>query len=163
MPSNLERMIQLADEVFDVKHDPSQIAVNEEVLERLRALHPYALRELSNEEGPIAWILVIPTTTGVMNDFLAGSASEKDLLDRTFPDSKFSSIYLCSALVLPEHQRKGIALRLTVDAVDHIRKDHPITSLYSWPFTEEGKRLAGKVAEVCMLPLLIRDHKQHLP
>ena len=126
-------------------------------LDRLRGLHPYAVREATNKDGPIAWVLVIPTTTEVMKSFLDGSFSENDILEKTAPGSPFSAIYLCSALVLPEFQRKGIALRLAVEAVDHIRKDHPITALYSWPFTEGGRRAAEKVAKLCQLPHLLRS------
>jgi len=160
MPTNFERMIQLADEVFDVKHDPSQIAVNEEVLDSLRALHPYAIRESKNKDGPIAWILVIPTTSEVMKGFLDGSLFEKDILEKTQPGLVFSAIYLCSALVLPERQGKGIAIKLTLEAVDNIRKDHPIAALYCWPFSDKGERLAKKVAELCRLPLQIRPRQR---
>lgn len=58
--TNFERMLQLADEIFDTKSDPEQLDVNEDVLNRLKQLHPASVTEKANENGPIAWILLIP-------------------------------------------------------------------------------------------------------
>jgi hypothetical protein len=41
--SNLERLIQLADEVFDMKNDPHQLNVDQDVIRRLSAMHPSTL------------------------------------------------------------------------------------------------------------------------
>ena len=43
--SNFERLIQLADEVFAVKSDPSQLDVNQDVLARLKKIHPATISE----------------------------------------------------------------------------------------------------------------------
>lgn len=57
--SNFERMIQLADEVFATKSDPSQLDINQEVLERLRKIHPDTISEYNEGKGPLAWVLLI--------------------------------------------------------------------------------------------------------
>jgi hypothetical protein len=45
MKSNYERLIALADEVFAVRKDPEQLDVNEDVMEKLHAIHPATLSD----------------------------------------------------------------------------------------------------------------------
>ena len=54
--NNLERMIQLAEEFFAVKNDPSQISINRKVTLRLKNIHPNSMRKKTCT-GPIAWVL----------------------------------------------------------------------------------------------------------
>jgi hypothetical protein len=154
--SNLDRLIQLADEVFDIKHDPDQLSVNQKVLQRLEKMHPSTISEETDGNGPVAWVLVIPTTTKLMNRFLDGEISEKELFNMTPLKASYEALYLCSALVLEEYRRKGITKRLALDAINNIRKVHPIKALFVWPFTEDGNKAAMKIAEMAGLPLLKR-------
>src|SRR5271157_1085844 len=101
--SNLERMIQLADEIFAAKNDPDQLQVNPEVMERLHKIHPSTVSEYDDGNGPVAWVLLIPTTLYLMNRFLETEISEKELFNLTPLDTKYEALYLCSALVLEEH------------------------------------------------------------
>src|SRR5258707_8424514 len=126
MEKNFERMVRLAEEFFETKQDPSQISVDENVLQRLRTIHPRTLSEERNADGPIAWILVFPTTRELMEKFIAKTISERDLLWSTPLRSVYETLYLCSALVLPEFRGKGLAARLTRDAIAAIQKDHPL-------------------------------------
>ncbi len=152
-PANLDRMIRLAEEVFDVRNDPAQIAVDESVIERLHAIHPACVAEERDAMGPVAWMLLFPTTRALMEEFLRDDINERQLLDRTPVKGYYEALYLCSALVLPEHRRKGIALRLLTDAVARIRAEHPIGALFVWTFSPEGESLARKLAEAVHLPL----------
>lgn len=151
--SNLERMIRLAEEVFSVKNDPNQLDVNPAVLERLKQIHPATLSEYDDDNGPVAWILLIPTTLELMNRFIENKISEKELFDLTPLNTKYEALYLCSALVLQEYRRKGIAKRLTMEAIDNIRKDHPIKALFVWTFSKEGDLGAAEIARLTSLPL----------
>jgi ribosomal protein S18 acetylase RimI-like enzyme len=150
---NLEKMIRLADAFFEAKRDPDQISVNEKEREKLSRIHPATLTQETDENGPIAWILVIPTTGRVMEQFVCRRISERELLEQTPVGEKYDALYLCSALVLPEYRGKGIARRLTADAVRSIQRDHPIRELFYWSFSPEGTRLAKSVAGTLLLPL----------
>jgi ribosomal protein S18 acetylase RimI-like enzyme len=152
-PDNLARMIQLAGEFFDAHNDPEQLAVDQDIMERLLKIHPASRSERRDENGPIAWLLVIPTTAEVMKKFLDHEINERGLYDQTKPGDKFEAIYLCSVLVLPEYRGKSIAKQMTLEAIREIQKDHPITSLYYWAFSGEGERLANIVAKETGLPL----------
>ena len=151
--TNFERMIQLADDIFDTKSDPEQLDVNEDVLNRLKELHPGSVSEKANENGPIAWILLIPTTHKLMESFLAGDISEKELFYLTNPGEQFDCIYLCSAMVLSEFRKQGITTDLTTAAIKNISKTHQIKALFVWAFSEEGKLSAHKIAANLNLPL----------
>ncbi len=153
MSENFRRMIELASAVFDSRHDPDQLDVNEHVMEQLNKLHPASLSEEVIGDGPVCWILLIPTTEALMQDFIHARITEQQLLDQTPLDIKYEAIYLCSALVLPEFRKQGIAKRLTREAIKAIRADHPIRFLFSWNFSPEGARLAAKIAEEEKLPL----------
>lgn len=154
--TNFERMIQLADEVFATKTDPNQLDINEEVLDHLQAIHPATVSEYDDGKGPVAWILLIPTTTELMSQFIAMRISEKELYELTPLNTRYDAIYLCSAMVLDEYRRKGIAKRLTLRAIESIRHDHPIQSLFVWTFSNEGLLAAKALALETGLPLIQR-------
>ena len=154
--SNFERMIQLAEEVFDSKSDPDQLEVNEEVLNHLCKIHPASVQEFDDGNGPVVWVLLFPTTNELMEDFLINKISEKQLFELTALNVEYDAIYLCSAMVLEEYRRIGIAQNLTKNAIDKIRKSHPITSLFVWPFTKDGSSLAEKISTSVGLQLKIK-------
>ena len=156
MAGNFERMIALVNEFFDAKNDSEQISVTPEERTRLEEIHPDTMSELANEDGPIVWVLLIPTTTAVMERFISGRITEKQLLQETQPGAAYDAIYLCSASVLPEFRNKGLGKKVTVDAIHNIMQDHQIKTLFYWPFSNEGRSLAGSVARAVGLPLLER-------
>ncbi len=184
---NFQRMIRLADEFFETKNDPSQITITEEVMEQLRSIHPATMGEIADEQGPLAWTIVIPTTRAIRNQFMKGQIGEAELLKltlaaiETVADNKrfssdlpsshtglptqndpvgivneytqFTSIYLCSALVLPEFRGKGLAKKLVCDSIRAIQKDLPVEELFVWAFSMEGKELARNIASTTKLTL----------
>jgi GNAT superfamily N-acetyltransferase len=154
--SNLERLIQVADEVFDMKHDPDQLNVDQKVLRRLEKMHPSTVSEDVDGNGPVAWVLVIPTTSNLMNQFLENKISEKELFKLTPLNAKYEALYLCSALVLEEYRRMGITKRLVLSAIENIRRAHPLKALFVWPFTEDGDRAAEAIAKLTGLTLYRR-------
>lgn len=154
-------MLQLIDEVFATRNDSGQIQVNQKQLKKLESIHPSTLTELADGNGPVIWILVIPTTKTVMNDFLKGKIEEKELLERTKPGDTYTCIYLCSATTLPEYRGKGKTKQLCLEAIENIRKTHPIQDLFVWPFTKEGELLASKIASMCKLTLRAQHSKPY--
>lgn len=146
-------MIQLAEDVFAAKSDPDQLDVDQDVMERLLRIHPASVSEYDDGNGPVGWILLIPTTLDLMQRFLEHKISEKELFDLTPEASVYDALYLCSALVLEEYRRKGIAKQLTLKAIENIRKDHPLKALFVWAFTKEGDLSSEKIAQLTSLPL----------
>ena len=157
--SNFERMIQLADEVFATKNDPDQLDIDQEVLKRLQKMHSATVSEYDDGKGPVAWILLIPTTSDLMNRFLENKISEKELFYLTPLNISYEALYLCSAMVLEEYRRQGIAKQLTLKAIESIRKDHPIKALFVWAFSKEGDLGAETIARLTALPLYRRTEE----
>jgi hypothetical protein len=156
MSDKFERMIQLVTEFFDVKNDPDQLSVDEEVMEKLNKIHPSCTSEYNEGDGPIVWILLIPTTENIMKRFLAKEISETQLLDETPIGGKYDAIYLCSASVLEEYRRKGLAKKVGYEAIKNIMKDHKIKALFYWSFSPEGQALSEKASKELNLPLYKR-------
>lgn len=156
MSENFNRLVRLADEIFSVKSDPSQLNVDQQVIEKLYKIHPNTVSEHIEGDGPVSWFLVIPTTELLMNRFINGGISEKELYDLTPLNTDYEALYLCSAIVLEEYRRQGIIRRLAKDAINKIRHDHPIKSFFVWPFTDEGDQAAEAIAAEFGLPLYKR-------
>jgi predicted acetyltransferase len=91
-----------------------------------------------------------------MEAFLEGELTEKALFEATLPGMVFETAYLCSALVLPEHRRRGLARGMVCDALRAMLRDHPIRCLFCWPFTDGGQRLAESISAEMGLPLRSR-------
>ena len=144
--SNFERMMALVESSFDTKNDPNQLDVNEGVINRLFQLHPNALIEKDDGEGPYIWIILIPTTNELMQLFLENEITEAELFEKTPIGAQYETIYLCSAMTLEEFRKKGITKQLCLEAIEKIRKENPITSLFVWSFSKEGESLAEKIA-----------------
>ena len=153
---NLERMVRLAEEFFDMKNDPDQLAVDGDTMAKLKAIHHATMSEESDIDGPLAWVLVIPTTHALMDRFTSVEINERELLALTEPRGTYDALYLCSALVLPEQRRKGLARRLALRAISAIRADHPIRHLFYWGFSGAGDELAASIARESGLPLIRR-------
>jgi len=152
--SNFERMIALAEQVFDTKNDAGQLDVNQEVLARLEEIHPATVSEFADDNGPAAWVLMIPCNLEQMHLFMEGKISEKELFESVKPEQKHEAIYLCSAMVLEEYRRKGIAKKLAVEAIESIRKEHDIQFLFVWAFSPEGLAGSEELSRLTGLPLL---------
>lgn len=154
---NFNRMLQLIDEVFATRNDPDQIHVNQDQLIKLQAIHPATLSELSDDNGPLVWVLVIPTTNAIMIDFLSGNISEKQVLDNTLPGEAYDCLYLCSATTLPEARRKGLTKKVCLEAIAKISEQHRLRTLFVWPFSSEGSALAGSLAKQLHLNLFVKE------
>lgn len=154
--SNFERMILLAEEVFATKDDPDQLDVNNEVIKHLQEIHPATVSEYDDGNGPVAWIILIPTTLELMHQFLEKKISEKELYELTPLNVSYQSLYLCSAMVLDEYRRKGIAKKLILNAIEVIRINHPLKYLFVWTFSKEGERGAEEMARITSLRLFKR-------
>ena len=149
--------MKIIDETFSTREDPDQLQVDEKVIARLIELHPASVSEYDDGNGPAVWVLIIPTTTDLMEEFLNDEISEQQLFERTKPTDDFDCIYLCSATVLEEYRRKGLALKMTVEAVRKVMEDFEIETLFVWAFSEGGLELAKRVAGEVGVELVVKE------
>jgi len=155
--TNFERLIQLADEIFAVKSDPSQLDINPAVRKRLLQIHPSTMLEHSDENGPVAWVLLIPTTLELMHKFLAKEISERELFEMTPLNINYEAVYLCSALVLKEYRRKGITKNLVLTGIGKIRKKQLLKAAFAWTFSTAGGVAAENIARLANLQFFRRE------
>ena len=148
--------MRIIDETFATRNDPDQIHVTEKQRKKLAAIHPATLSEVADENGPLIWVLVIPTVSGIMNDFLLKKISEKQILELTQAGQSYDCIYLCSVTTLPELRGRGRTKQAVLDVINKIRADHPVHTLFTWPFSDAGEGLAEAVARECGMKLLKR-------
>ena len=125
-------MIQLVEDEFSTGTDPNQLDVTEAVMEKLEQIHPNSLSSHIDGDGPVVWILLIPTTNEIMQRFLKKEISEKELFNLTEVGQSYEAVYLCSALVLPEFRKKGLAFRTALDGISKICAVHPIKNIFAW-------------------------------
>ena len=149
-------MLQLAEEVFSTRTDPNQLDVDDEVMEKLEKIHPNSLSSHIDGDGPVVWILLIPTTIEIMQRFLKKEISEKELFNLTQAGQGYEAIYFCSALVLPEFRKKGLAFKTAIEAIIKIRADHPIKNIFAWSFSKEGAELARRISLEIGIPVQFR-------
>ena len=121
MSSNFERLLAITTSFFDTKNDPDQLQVDEQVITRLLELHPATVTELVEGDGPVLWILLIPTSLATMHAFLNGAITEAQLFEQASIGSQFEAVYLCSASILPEYRNKGFIYKLTCEALVRIQ------------------------------------------
>lgn len=157
--SNFERMIDLVEEIFSTRNDPEQLQVNEEVIEQLIQLDPHFVSELDEGKGPCCWILLIPSNTELMHRFLDAEITEQELFERSRTLTTFTTLYLASALTLPEYRNKGITFHLCISAILELQKKYSFQDYFAWTFTEEGKHLAAKISNHFSKPIHIRVHQ----
>ena len=93
-----------------------------------------------------------------MNQFIECEISEKQLFELTKEEKIFNTIYLCSAMVLEEYRKNGIAKNLVLDAIEMIRQDHSITALFVWSFSKEGDLGAETISTITSIPLYKRKN-----
>lgn len=153
MGNNFEVMMQIVNEVFHYDTDPHQLQVDESVVEQLSALHPATCIELNDNNGPIFWLILIPTSHSAMEQFLKGMISEQALYSMALTEKQYDALYLCSITLHPDYRKKGMALEQTLQAIEQLKTNWPIKSLFYWPLSKEGDQLAQKLAQIIGLPI----------
>lgn len=141
----LDKMFKIAENMFKTKQDSEQIPITKKSWHKLLKLHPKGLTYmLDKKKEPIGWVVVVPTTKELAEDFLDCKITEKELFDRTKPLKKYGALYLCAAIVLPEYRRRGYATKLFKKAVKGIPHDKDAILFY-WPFSKEGRNMVKKM------------------
>lgn len=152
----LDKMLDVAEQFFGTESDSQQMPIKKESFYKLQRLHPKTvIYKLENEE-PISWVVILPTTIELMEKFLGGEINERELLDLTKPQDKYEALYLCAAFTLPDYRRKGYVLEMFKEAVKNIPHTENV-KLFAWPFSREGKEIIKKLNVVLENNILIKS------
>lgn len=152
-----KKVLKISEDFFGTQSDPDQMPINQESADKLNSISSDTILYKFDDKGnPIAWSVVVPTTIEVMNKFLHKDISEKELLQRASKDKKFEALYLCAVFVLPEYRRKGLAKDLLIESVKKLSNQKELP-LYSWIYSEEGKKLSGYLSSALGVEILKRE------
>lgn len=152
----IEKMLALAEDFFATQNDPGQIPVNEETLQKLRRLHSATILYRLEDGEFVSWVISLPTQRFLMEQFLEGAITERELLELTKPEDSYEALYLCAAFTVAAHRRKGYVLGLFAEALRRL----PLTAdapLFAWPVSYEGKMIAEKLHHLLPRLLLIKE------
>jgi hypothetical protein len=152
----LDQLEQVAEEYFDTSHHQDQMPVNEETQRKLSSLTPYWVQYATSDGiKVISSIVVVPTQKELALKFVNKEISEKQLMDLSQPAEKYSALYLCSGITLPEYRRQGLVKKLFQETIKYI----PLTKdalFFAWPTTELGNQVVEHERLESEIPILIR-------
>ena len=140
----LEKMLSVAENFFKTASDSSQIPINKESFYKIQRLHPKTLLYKTKNNKPISWIVILPTSKKLADEFLQGKISERELLDKSNPQKEYEALYLCAAFTIPKYRRKGYVIEMLNEAIGSIPHTDDI-KLFAWSYSQEGKSLIKKL------------------
>ena len=133
---------EIAEAIFKSAEDPNQMPINEESWKKLKKLSGDSLLyKIDEKENLLSWVVTIPTSTELMEKFLAKEITEKELFEQTKPGMKYDTLYLCTIVTNPEYRNKGYAKEVTLDAIKRFEKIKDL-KVFAWPTSKEGLNLA---------------------
>lgn len=157
MEKIISEILSKTDEVFGVSDDPFQIPVTKEAWDKMMSLHPDSILYRSDgADNLMGWLGMVPTTKELMNKFINGEISEREMFNMTEKQNISEALYLGGVVVLPEYRRKGLAKELLKEAIRNFRKINPQIILFYWAFSNEGKKLAEKVSRELHIEILAK-------
>ena len=151
----MEEMRAIAEKYFDTKDDPEQIPINKASADKLMRLDPHSVTYRLVDGHPVSWVIVLPTTRALAQDFVAGKINEHELFDLTEPQKIYDALYFCSAFTIPQYRRQGLAEELNLEAYKNIPHTKDCYCC-CWPFSPEGKRLAQDKAKKWGIDLIFK-------
>ena len=157
-----KKVADLAEEYFKTEESEDQIKVSDENRDWIIENIPECLNILSIGEKALGFTLILPCTQNTMKLFTTKKINEKVLFEKIKKEinyNNFETIYLCSAFIIPEYRKKGLALmsfKKSIEKIIKLQKRNKKPILFYWPFSTEGENLAKKVAKTTGLVLLAR-------
>lgn len=149
-----------AERFFHTDKDLEQLPGEEITYEFLTKKFPNSANIIRQGKKIVGHTFVLPCSKKLMRQFLNGKITERQLfycIREEITYQNFETIYLCSALLLPEHRGQGLAAQSMADQVKKIssmRKGK--TEIFAWPQTLEGKKMAQNVAKITRKKVLMK-------
>lgn len=143
-----EKMGSITEKFFGTYTDQEQIPITIESRKKLKNLSKYGLNcALDSDGNPVSWVVVVPTSVALMDQFIKGEINEREMFDRSLPSHRYEAIYLCSAFTIPEYRKKGIAKVLMLQSIHEFQKTNPEIKIFAWVWSEDGKKLINSLDE----------------
>lgn len=139
---------EIAEEQFHTNEDPDQ-AQMEDCSFDVSKRFPYAWTVIKKDEKNIGYTYILPATKGLMKQFIEGEITENRLIksiNDTVDYHNCDAAYLAGAVIMPEYQNRGYAIKSTIDTLLRMDNDRgmKITDLFIWPFTDAMNGMVDK-------------------
>lgn len=155
----IREALSLAEKYFSTSTDPEQAQATSENALWLRTHIASCLNIIRHEGEIIGFTLVYPCSKDLMKKFVSKKINESQLFEElraSVANRKPETIYLCSAFVVPEFRRNGLALRSVVMSIKNSFNLKSKPPVFYWAYSQEGGNLAMKVAHELGLPIYKR-------
>ncbi len=158
---DVKELLAMLESYFKTHDDPEQMQINLDGAHWIGERIPECSIIIKHKDEVVGSTFIMPCTKEIMKKFVSKEINEAELgeeIKNKVSYENMDAIYLCSVFVKPEHRNKGLALKGTLTSIEKIsKKAHKeIESLFYWAYSEEGKRLANKVAKSVKLHLYAR-------
>jgi len=137
---------------FKTENDSEQAKITEKRRDWFMREFPEAANVIKVDDKIIGSTLVLPCTLRLMNLFISKNINEEQLfqeLERTASYSNIETIYFCSAIIVPEFRRKGLATQAVEKSIKKMlsKTKNKVKTIFYWGYSNEGSALAGKIAK----------------
>ncbi len=158
---DLEETSRLSEEYFKTKKDESQVSTSPENRDWFYKNCQNYLNIIRGNGKIIGYSFVLPCNKKLMEDFLEKRINEAELFEE-IKKLKFNgcpeAIYLFASLIDKNFRRRGLSITAflrIINVVTHNLESKPI--LFCWGYSEEGLKLAKKIAKITGLGLSVRE------
>ena len=76
-------------------------------------------------------------------------------MDLTKPQDSYEALYLCAAITIPEHRKKGYASSLMIEVINSIPHNKGV-KLFAWPYSKDGEEVIKKLSNLLKVDILIK-------
>ena len=156
-PKIQQKTRDIAEQFYGTETHPDHIPINADSAAKLDSISTIWFNCALDEKGePISWVVLIPTSHDLMQAFVSGTITERQLFDATATETPQEALYLCSALTIPAYRRKGLAMKLMLEAVETFEATGP-KELFAWPYSPEGEQMIKTMSERLKRKIYIRE------
>lgn len=141
----------IAEDAFRTAEDPTQVQIRPGGGTWLIDNIPECMRVIRYDKQVVGSTLIVPTSREVMQLFLNKKINEAELFARVRAAAApiWEAIYLCSAVLLPEHRGKGVATTSAMLSIDWVLANkNPRPDFYVWPTNADGMHATQRMKEL---------------
>lgn len=158
---DMDTTSKMTEDYFGMEKDPEQIPATSENRDWVYKNIPDYVNIIRNGDEIIGYAFLLPCNRELMDKFISRKISEAELFERIKKiklDKIPETIYLCASIVREKFRGRGLATEAFVKALNkltHNGMEKPF--LFYWKYSNEGERVAHKIADKTGLELRRRE------
>lgn len=150
---------KLTEGLWSTKTDPEIIPSKVFTYNFVTKEIPFSYNVIKEDDLVIGFTIVLPSSEEDMYDFINEKITEKELFYRILETDRenFSCLYLCSAVIAENYRRRGLAKKSLMKQIEKFSNIYDIKYIYSWAFSDAGKKICNNISEEINIPLIERE------